>query len=45
MATTKDIHHTVKIKARPSVVYEALMDSKKHTAFTGAPAKITSCID
>jgi activator of HSP90 ATPase len=44
MTTTKDIHHTVRIKAKPSAVYEALMDSKKHTAFTGAPAKISRAI-
>jgi uncharacterized protein YndB with AHSA1/START domain len=41
MTTTKDLRHTVHIKAKPSAVYGALMDSKKHTAFTGAPAKIS----
>ncbi len=40
MTTTKNIRHTVRIKANPRAVYDALMDSKKHTAFTGAPAKI-----
>jgi uncharacterized protein YndB with AHSA1/START domain len=44
MTTTKDIHHTVRINAKPSAVYEALMDSKKHTAFTGAPAKISRAV-
>jgi activator of HSP90 ATPase len=41
MTTTKDLHHTVRIKAKPSTVYDALMDSKKHATFTGAPAKIS----
>jgi activator of HSP90 ATPase len=41
MTTTKDLRHTVRIKAKPSAVYDALMDSKKHAAFTGAPAKIS----
>ena len=41
MTTTRDLHHTVRIKAKPSAVYEALMDSKKHTAFTGSPATIS----
>jgi uncharacterized protein YndB with AHSA1/START domain len=41
MTTTKDLRHTVHIKAKPSAVYGALMDSKKHTAFTGAPVKIS----
>ena len=41
MTTTKDLRHTVRIKAKPSAIYDALMDSKKHTAFTGAPAKIS----
>jgi len=44
MTTTKDIRHTVRIKAKPSAVYEALMDSKKHTAFTGAPAKVSRAV-
>jgi activator of HSP90 ATPase len=41
MTTTRDLRHTIHIKAKPSAVYDALMDSKKHTAFTGAPAKIS----
>jgi len=41
MTTTKNIRHNVNIKARPAAVYAALMDSKKHAAFTGAPAKIS----
>ena len=42
MTTTRNIRHIVRIKAKPSAVYGALMDSKKHAAFTGAPAKISS---
>ena len=38
MTTTKNIRHNVNIKARPAAVYAALMDTKKHAAFTGAPA-------
>jgi activator of HSP90 ATPase len=41
MTRTKDIRHVVRIKAKPRAVYEALMDSRKHTAFTGAPATIS----
>jgi activator of HSP90 ATPase len=41
MTRTKDIRHTVRIAATPHAVYEALMDSRKHTAFTDAPAKIS----
>jgi activator of HSP90 ATPase len=41
MVKTKDIRHTVRIAASPHAIYEALMDSKKHTAFTDAPAKIS----
>ena len=35
------IKQTVTLDARPSVVFEALMDSKKHSVFTGAPAKVS----
>ena len=38
---TTSIRQTVTIAAKPGVIFEALMDSKKHTAFTGAPAKIS----
>lgn len=44
MVTTRSIRHTVRIKARPNAIYEALMDSKKHAAFTGAPAKISRAV-
>jgi hypothetical protein len=32
---SKPIHQTIIFKATPHEVYEALMDSKKHAAFTG----------
>jgi activator of HSP90 ATPase len=35
------INQTVIFKALPHDVYEALMDSKKHAAFTGAKASIS----
>lgn len=38
---TKTIRQSVKFKASPHQVYEALMDSKKHTAFTGGKAEIS----
>lgn len=38
---TKDYTETVTFKAAPHDVYEALMDSKKHAAFTGAAADIS----
>jgi uncharacterized protein YndB with AHSA1/START domain len=38
---TKEIKHRVVIKARPEAVFEALMNEKRHAAFTGAPAKIS----
>jgi activator of HSP90 ATPase len=44
MTTTRNLRHVVGIKARPAVVYDALMDSKKHAAFTGAPAKISRAV-
>ena len=37
----KTIRQTVTIKARPHAVYEALMDSRKHAAFSGLPARIS----
>jgi activator of HSP90 ATPase len=40
MAGTKEIRHVVRFKAAPSALYRALMNSKRHAAFTGAPAKI-----
>jgi len=39
---TKTLKQTVTFDAAPQQVYEILMDSKKHAAFTGAPAKITN---
>ena len=38
---TKTIKQTVTFKASPHDVYEALMDSRKHSEFTGAKAKIS----
>jgi activator of HSP90 ATPase len=38
---TKNIRQTVTIKASPHDVYEALMDSKKHSEFTGDKASIS----
>jgi activator of HSP90 ATPase len=35
------VHHEVEFRAKPSEVYEALMDSVRHAAFSGAPAKIS----
>jgi activator of HSP90 ATPase len=40
MPATKQIRHVVRFKAKPSTIYSALMNSRKHAAFTGAPAKI-----
>jgi activator of HSP90 ATPase len=37
---TKTIEHKVRIQARPKEVYDALMNSQKHSKFTGATAKI-----
>jgi activator of HSP90 ATPase len=39
---TKSVRQKATINAKPSEVYEALMNSKKHAKFTGAPAKIGS---
>lgn len=36
----KSIEQTVTFRATPAQVFEALMDSEKHSAFTGEPAKI-----
>ena len=37
---TKTIRQTATFKASPRAVYETLMDSRKHAAFSGMPAKI-----
>jgi activator of HSP90 ATPase len=37
---TKSINQQVTLNATPARVYEALMSSAEHTAFTGAPATI-----
>lgn len=41
MVAIKTIEQTVTFKASPHDVYEALMDSEKHTKFTGAKASIS----
>ena len=38
---TKTIKQSVEFRASPEEVYEALMDSKKHARFTGAPATVS----
>jgi activator of HSP90 ATPase len=38
---TKNIKQTVSFKAEPHEVYEALMDSKKHSKFSGGKAIIS----
>jgi activator of HSP90 ATPase len=38
------IKQTVTFKASPHEVYEALMDSKKHTAFSGDVAKLSRVV-
>ena len=40
MTATKQIRHVVRFNAKPRAIYQVLMNSKKHAAFTGAPAKI-----
>lgn len=41
MVATKTIEQSVTFNASPHDVYEALMDSEKHSQFTGAPASIS----
>jgi activator of HSP90 ATPase len=38
---TKTVKHTVAFKATPREIYDMLMDSKKHQAFSGAKANIS----
>jgi activator of HSP90 ATPase len=40
MMSSKEIRHVVRIAAPPEAIYRALMNSRAHSAFTGAPAKI-----
>jgi len=40
MPTTHQIRQTARFSVPPAAVYRALMNSRQHTAFTGAPAKI-----
>ena len=41
VVTTKTIEQSVTFNASPHDVYEALMDSEKHSQFTGAKANIS----
>lgn len=41
---TKTLKQTISIKVSPHEVYEALMDSKKHSKFTGDKASISRAI-
>jgi len=38
---TKNLHQSISLEATPHDVYEALMDSTKHTEFTQSPAAIS----
>jgi len=38
------IHQTITFKVPPHEVYEALMDSKKHAAFTGGKASLSRAV-
>ena len=38
---SREIKHQVTINAAPKAVFEALMDERKHSAFSGQPAKIS----
>ena len=40
MPATRNIRHVVYLNAKPAVIYGMLMNSKKHAAFTGAPANV-----
>ncbi|MCI4324781.1 MAG: SRPBCC domain-containing protein [Thermoplasmata archaeon] len=35
------MHHEVTFAAKPSEVYEAILDSRRHAALSGAPAKMS----
>jgi activator of HSP90 ATPase len=41
---SRPIKQTITIKATPHEVYEALMDSKKHAAFSGGKARISRAV-
>lgn len=45
LVATKTIEQTVTFKAVPHDVYEALMDSEKHSEFTGARANISQEVE
>lgn len=39
---TKDLRQSVTFNAKPAEVYDALMNSRKHAKFTGAPCSIST---
>jgi uncharacterized protein YndB with AHSA1/START domain len=41
MMKTRTIRQTATIRATPNAVYDALMSSRGHAAFTGAPARVS----
>ncbi|MBE3119725.1 MAG: hypothetical protein IMZ50_13355 [Candidatus Atribacteria bacterium] len=41
---SKVINQTVTFKVTPHDIYETLMDSKKHAAFTGGKASISRAV-
>ncbi len=44
MIKTKDVRQTVTFSVSPHVLYEAIMDSKKHAKFSGELARISKKI-
>lgn len=44
MVTTKTIEQTVEFSVSPHEVYETLLDSEKHSAFTGSKAEISRTV-
>lgn len=44
MEKTKNIVQKVKFKCTPEALYNALLDSRQHAKFTGAPAKMSKTV-
>jgi activator of HSP90 ATPase len=42
---TKTIHQEIEFDASPHDIYELIMDSEKHAAFSGAPAEISKEVE
>lgn len=42
---TKSIKQTITFYAKPDVIYQLLMDEKKHSAFTGSESKISTQVN